>query len=81
MAPDAVITALIGIITTLLGTITFLYRRHLADDDQQDIETAQRLAALTAERDAWLRRWEAADARLDRVATAFTQAFGKAAPD
>lgn len=81
MAPEAIITALIGIIGTLVTAIGYLWRLHLGDDDKRDAERNSREAALIAERDDWKHRWEGADARLNRIATAFTRAFRKPAPE
>lgn len=80
MDPAAIIGVLAGTISTLVGVIVYFYRQHVAADDRREAERDKREAALVAERDAWLHRWEAADARLDRVSNAWLQAFREPAP-
>lgn len=88
LPPGVVITGLLGFIGTLFGVIAYFWKLHQAEDAKREAEFAKRElerdkreSILIGERDAWMHRWELGDARLDRVNKAFTEAFGKAAPE
>lgn len=81
MPPEAIITVLTGTITTLTGVIVYFWRLHQAADERREDQRDKREAVLIAERDAWQHRWEASDARLGRLGSAFVRALGKPAPE
>lgn len=75
MDPLAVVAVLTGTIGTLVGVIGYLFRLHLARDDEErrDFETwrgekDQAMEQLRRERDAWRDRSMQVDRRLDKVA-------------
>lgn len=88
LSAGVVISGLLAFIGTLFTIIGYFWKLHQAEDAKREAEFAKRElerdrreGLLVEERKAWQGRWEAADARLDRISNKFLEALKEPAPE